>query len=40
MNRHRKLKILIFNNVVDFTNEVISKVLGYDSDKSTKPADK
>lgn len=29
-----------FDDVVDFTNEVINKVLGYDSDKSQKSEDK
>lgn len=36
----KKVEDSDFNDVVDFTNEVISKVLGYNSDKSTEPADK
>ena len=32
----QKIEDSDFNDVVDFTNEVINKVLGYDSDKSDK----
>ncbi|NRO84166.1 hypothetical protein IMAU10149_00738 [Lactobacillus helveticus] len=36
----KKVEDSDFNDVVDFTNEVISKILGYDSDKSKKSEDK
>lgn len=36
----KKVEDSDFKDVVDFTNEVISKVLGYDSDKSQKSEDK
>lgn len=36
----KKVENSDFKDVVNFTNEVISKVLGYDSDKSTKSEDK
>ena len=36
----QKVEDAEFEDVVDFTNEVITKVLGYDSDKSEKSKDK
>ena len=36
----KKVEDSDFNDVVDFTNEVIGKVLGYDSSKSTESEDK
>lgn len=36
----KKVEDAEFDDVVDFTNEVIAKVLGYDPDKSEKSDDK